>query len=234
LALSGRADREGFYVGQPNRSLGVQMPNIEQSVKAQFAKVFQASDWQLFKGIAEANLREAAYLKTSDMPIERSLKLLARNSRKRLLIGIGVELLLKAIYLKQGYCINKPSRGSSLVFPFSAKDAAGKELLDDQTVMLNDLIQHLPNVVHLRNKELTLKGLKIAKVFRNKEGHGVTCTHVFVASNYTDIASSLATLYQDAFGEKLSVRFSLAPNEAALWRVLPLAGASSGRRRAGE
>lgn len=196
------------------------MLDIERSVKAQFAKVFTDMDWPLFKKMAEANLHEAATLLSKDMRVEHSLKLLARNSRKRLLIGLGVELLLKAIYLKNGYAINRPPKDSSLKFPFLAKDAIGVRLVDDRTIMITDLIEKLQTVVvPLQNKTSTLKGLKIAKVFRNKEGHGVTYTHVFDPTNYTDIASSLVDLYRDAFGEKLSVRFSLAPDEQAVWRV---------------
>lgn len=196
------------------------MSNIEQSVKSQFAKVFAVADWPLFKKMAEANLREAATLLKVAMPIENSLKLLARNSRKRLLIGVGVELLLKAIYLKQGYAINRPPKNSPLEFPFLAEDANGVQLVEDKTVMLNDLIEKLPIVVvPLQNKASTLKGLKIAKVFRDKEGHGVTGTHVFDPTNYTDIASSLVDLYRDAFGERLFVQFSLAPSEKAVWRI---------------
>ena len=195
------------------------MASVEQTIKSQFERVFRTSDWSLFKKIAESNLRDAATLLKSDMPIESSLKLLARNSRKRLLIGIGVELLLKAAYLKNGYVINKPQNDSPLRFPFTHQDANGAVLSADKTVMLNELIQHLPKIIQLQDKESTLKGLRIAKVFRNKEGHGVTSTHTFDASNYTDIASSLAGLYHDAFAQKLLVRFSLAPNEPAHWRV---------------
>lgn len=196
------------------------MPDIERSVKSQFAKVFTVADWPLFKKMAESNLQEATSLLKADMPIESSLKLLARNSRKRLLIGVGVELLLKAIYLKQGYAINRPPKDSPFKFPFLAKDADGVLLVDDKTVTLNDLIEKLSIVVvPLQNKASTLRGLKIAKVFRNKEGHGVTSIHVFDPTNYTDIASSLVDLYRDAFGEKLSVQFSLAPDERAVWRI---------------
>ena len=196
------------------------MPDIEQSVKLQFAKVFTVADWPLFKKMAEANLREAAMLLNADMPVELSLQLLARNSRKRLLIGVGVELLLKAVYLKQGYAINRAPKDNALKFPFLANDAKGVQLADDKTMMLNDLIEKLHMVVvPLQNKSSTLKGLKIAKVFRNKEGHGVTSIHVFDPTNYTDIASSLTDLYRDAFGEKLLVRFSLAPDEQAVWRI---------------
>ena len=196
------------------------MATIEESIKSQFAKVFTYDDWRLFKKMAEANLSEAAKLLKVDMPVEKALQLLARNSRKRLLIGIGVELLLKAIYLKNGYVINRPPQGSPLKFPFLAKDAKGVQLADDKTVMLNDLIEKLSMiVVSLQNKSATLTGLKIAKVFRNKEGHGVTNTHKFDPTNYTDIASSLVELYRDAFDERLVVQFSLAPDEPSVWKV---------------
>lgn len=195
------------------------MPTVEQSVKAQFAKVFTVSDWTLFKKIADANLQEAAKLRKSDIKVETDLKLLARNARKRLLIGVGVELLLKAIYLKYGYRINKPKDKSSFTFPFLIQDVADTELLADETFTLNDLIENLHKVIDLRNKELTKKGLRVAKVFRNKEGHVVTEAHRFDASNYTDIASSLVALYAEAFSERLAVRFSLTPNEKALWKV---------------
>ena len=194
---------------------------IEQSIKAQFAKVFRTPDWWLFKKIAEANLREAAALKKANMPIESPLRLLARNARKRLLIGVGVELMLKAVYLRNGYCINKPEGRSSLKFPFTEHSAAGAPLADDRTFELNKLIQHLHEITSLQNKVLTIKGLKIAKVFRNKEGHGVTAAHAFFASNYQDIESSLVELYRDAFSERLSVHFSLGPRDKAVWRVSP-------------
>ncbi len=195
------------------------MVSIEQRIKAQFGKVFKATDWSLFKKMAESNLSEATKLQKRDMLIDIRHQLLARNSRKRLLIGIGVELMLKAVYLKRGYMINRPPKESPLKFPFSEQAAAGVLLAVDRTFMLDDLITNLPKVVQLQNKGQTINGLKIAKVFRNKEGHGVTSTHAFDASNYTDIATSLSALYQDAFGEKLSVQFSLAPREVAIWQI---------------
>ena len=192
---------------------------IEQEVKSQFEKVFTTSEWGLFKKMAESNLQEAATLSKSDMVIESSLKLLARNARKRLLIGVGVELLLKSIYLKQGYAINSPPTGCSLQFRFLQRDVVGVQLVQDRTFQLNDLIQNLQKIVPLQNKSLTVKGLRIAKVFRNKEGHGVTSAHTFDASNYTDISASLVELYRDVFSETLSVRFSLSKNEPAIWRI---------------
>lgn len=196
--------------------------SIEQEVKEQFARVFYSKDWRLFKKIAESNLREAVKLQKANMQVEASLRLLARNARKRLLIGIGVELLLKAAYLKHGYMINKPADASALTFPFTRSDSQVTDLVADSTYGLNDLIQSFHKLTELQNRPLATKGLRIAKVFRNKEGHGVTPIHRFEASNYRDIEASLIELYRDVFSERLSVRFSFEPNEKGLWAVSTL------------
>lgn len=198
------------------------MSDIEQSVTAQFAKIFRTSDYKLFKAIAEVNLHDAAHLKNANMPIKSSLRLLARNCRKRLLIGVGIELLLKAVFLKNGFCINVPNKTSKeLKPPFKHTQTTDETLKKDKTLSLRELIEHLSKVLTLRDQVVTLNGLKIAKVFRNKEGHGVTRKHKFDSSNYRDIERSLIALYEDAFAERLSVHFSIAPKEPAVWRVSP-------------
>jgi hypothetical protein len=40
--------------------------SIEQSVKRQFARVFAASHWRLFKSMAELYLRRAVFLRKAD------------------------------------------------------------------------------------------------------------------------------------------------------------------------
>ncbi len=130
-----------------------------------------------------------------------------------------VQLLPKVIDLKQDYVINTPPQVSTPRFPRSAQDAAGVQLVPDQTFMLNNLIDRLPNVASLQDKSAVLKGLNMPKVFRNWEGHLVTRARSFDASNYTDIARSLSALYRHAFSERPSLRFSLAPNEKPVWRV---------------
>lgn len=194
------------------------MPSIEAEVKTQFEQVFKSSDWKLFKRVAEVNLREAAYLRSRDMRADESIQLLVRNARKRLLIGVGVELLLKSAYLKHGYAINKPTANAP-AFPFALAGTPLGSLAKDRTFMLNDLVEKLPEVVKLSDRAATLKGLRIAKVFRNKEGHCVTRSHLFDAGNYADIAASLRMLYLDAFGEQLTVRFSVAQGERAAWQL---------------
>jgi hypothetical protein len=198
-----------------------------QSVKSQFEKVFSTSDWKLFKEMAEASLSEAAFLKKSDftrLPDHR--KLLARNSRKRLLIGVGTELLLKAIYLKGGYCINKPRDPSTctLKFPFTSVAAAGEPLNGTETFMLGQLIDNLKKIVKLQNQQqsVVIDGLRIAMVFRNKEGHVVTSQHKFVPESFRAIEKALCALYERAFCERLTVRFSLEAKEKAAWKTVQL------------
>ena len=94
------------------------MLSMEQSVKAQFEKLFDVTDWWLFKTMAELNLKQAAELKKKDMPVPEPYQLVARNSGKRLLIGVGVELLLKSVCLKHGYLINKPKIPGALASPY--------------------------------------------------------------------------------------------------------------------
>lgn len=197
------------------------MSSVEQVVKQQFARVFVVRDWTLFKRMADHYLRTAARLRRTDIEIAPPLKLLARNCQKRLFIGIGTELLLKAIYLKEGFSINKLENGQAGAprFPFKFQQVAGFRQLDDQTYMLNELVQKLHTVPSFAGLPGITRGLTIAKVFRNKEGHGVVDKHTFDLSNYRDIEAALVVLYTTAFGEKLHLRFSVAHGEKAVWRV---------------
>jgi hypothetical protein len=198
------------------------MPSLEQSVRDQFAKVFSTSDWQLFKQMAEIYLSEAAFLKKSSFEVPENRKLLVRNSRKRLLIGIGAELLLKAVYLRKGYCINKPQDAKSpLRLPFTPAEVADVPLNASDTYTLDQLIGQLKKIIKVQNLTLVLNGLRIAKVFRNKEGHVVTYAHRFDPSSFRTIEGALVDLYRSAFHEELTVRFSFTPREKGAWYVAP-------------
>jgi len=74
----------------------VKTASIESEIRKQFAVVLVPDDWSLFKQMAASVLREAAHLMKRDMRVDPELRLHARNCRKRLLIGIGVEFLLGA------------------------------------------------------------------------------------------------------------------------------------------
>lgn len=194
--------------------------SIEQEIKRQFARVFRSTDSPLFKKTADYYFRRAATLRRADIEADVSLTLLIRNIQKRLFIGIGVELLLKALYLRNGFAINKLRDAKALPFPTPLSQASNNDLVDERTYTLNELIDGLPKV----GQQFTdfLRGLKIAKVYRNKEGHVVTAHHQFVRSHYADVESALVGIYERGFAECLSVQFSLAPNERAIWKSRPL------------
>ena len=80
--------------------------DIVNEIKKQYARKLTMTDSRRFKEVGEFYLESAAKLKKKDMRSSK-YKLLLRNSQKRLFIGIGCELLLKAYFLKHGYCINK-------------------------------------------------------------------------------------------------------------------------------
>jgi hypothetical protein len=205
------------------------MPSVEQTIKNQYAKLFAVNDWPLFKEAAEGLLKEAAHIKTADMQFARR-KLLARNSRKRLLIGIGVELLLKSVYLKNGYAINKrQGDGSARDFPFTLAHASTIAMDEADTFTLGTLVGRITEVIKFEDEEAALRGLKIAKVFRNKEGHVVTGAHAFDPANYRDIETSLVLLYEVAFRERLAVRFSMEEDEESAWKVSRLGLKAPGR-----
>ena len=197
------------------------MASVEQTTKANFARVFVQSDWRPFKTVAEFYLERAAHLRKTDMKhIPKIWRLQARNAQKRLFIGIGTELLLKALYLKHGFAINKPSDSASgLAFPFNSDQVASADLARDHTYMLNDLIQNLSKVPAIGKVGTLDRGLRIAKVFRNKEGHVVLPTHTFDPQNYRDVEQSLVGLYSRGFNQTLSVRFSVAAHEKSVWAV---------------
>src|SRR5882762_10484685 len=80
---------------------------IERGIKSQYARIFEKKDWQIFKSVTEYYFSKAAKLRIKDIEFATN-QLLLRNIQKRLFLGIGGELLVKAYFLKSGYYINRP------------------------------------------------------------------------------------------------------------------------------
>lgn len=194
---------------------------VEREIMPQFERVFDATDAPLFKEMADYYFECAARLKKADIKITNDLKLLARNCQKRMFIGVGTELLLKAIYLKHGFSINRIASGQSTppAFPFRFQQLSGLKQVAAQTYMVDRLVDKLHVVLPAADLRRTSRGLLIARVFRNKEAHVVVPKQVFVSANYRDIEVALVDLYLCAFDQILDVRFSLEPNEKAFWTI---------------
>jgi hypothetical protein len=192
--------------------------SIEQEIKGQFSKVFTKTDWAPFKKMADYYFQLASKLKNEDIEIEKKNKLWIRNVRKRLYLGIATELLIKAVYLRKGYNINKPKRGKEINFPELITHLNATDLDETKTYMLDDVIAHFHEIEPSINTKIK-RGLIICKVFRNKEGHISVFWQNFDPQNYTDIEYSIIEIYKICFGQKLTFRISMEPNEKAVFKI---------------
>ncbi|MCK4792850.1 MAG: hypothetical protein KAV87_54475 [Desulfobacteraceae bacterium] len=198
--------------------------SVERSIKDQYA-IFFEEDWFIFKESADYYFETAAKILRKDIQYgKETLKLLRRNVTKRLYIGIGCEHLLKAIYLKNGFCINRlkyNKKSQYPKYPFKIDDIDKNDFKDDDnTLSLNKLIQKLFDIENYGEEKGSIeKGLKISKVFRNKEGHVAVIMHDFEAQNYRDIEISLIGIYRNSFNEDLQLTFSVADGEEANFNI---------------
>lgn len=189
-----------------------------KEIEQQLARQFVATDWPLFKRMADANLSEAAHLRKRDMRVTSVSPLLARNVRKRLLIGLGTELLLKALFLKSGYAINLSIGKGAKPFPTKFQDVVDVPLLS-KTATFDQCLTHLDDVLALQEEQQATEGLKIAKVFRNKEAHSVIDKHPFDAETYRMIELSLVAVYRHGFSEELVVTIAMTKGDKAVWKI---------------
>ncbi len=190
-------------------------PSIESQVKDQFAKIYTCEDWKLFKRGADFYFENAAKVLKKDISYcDDSYKLLFRNINKRLYLGIACELLVKAIYLKNGFSINKFLENNK-EFPQKFSGVSDEELNEKDCFTFNQCIQKLNKVVawDVSSREIVEKGLKIAKIFRNKEVHGIVFNHSYKPESYRIIEESVILSYELEFSENLDFRVSFELNE---------------------
>lgn len=192
------------------------MNNIEQTIKTQYAKIFGFRDVPVFKKMADYYFETAAKILKKDIEVDDPYKLMVRNIQKRLFIGIGTELLLKSIFLKNNFCINSSNKNFKITFPSLLKDIEIEELDESNTQSLNALIDNLPKVIQV-SKEC-IQGLKICKVFRNKEGHVAVLKHKGDAQNYRDIEKTITELYKIAFNQELEFKISFLDDEEYIFK----------------
>lgn len=196
--------------------------SIESEIKNQYSKIFDKSDWMTFKLMADFYFENSAKILKKDISIEEPFKLMGRNIQKRLFIGIGTELLLKSLFLKNGYCINKVKKNKT---PNPNKPIEFNKISDltilnpSDTYSLNSLIDNISNIVTSKNQPEFEKGLKIAKVFRNKEGHVAVLWHKAVRQNYTDIENCIKEIYQKGFKQNLDFKISFLDGETAKFSI---------------
>jgi hypothetical protein len=196
--------------------------NIETEIKNQYSKIFDDLDWRTFKIMADFYFENSAKILMKDISINEPFQLMARNIQKRLFIGIGTELLLKSLFLKNHYCINKVRKKK---LPNPNKPTKFNTIKDlsilnpSDTYTLNSLIDSVSKIVTSNNHSEFEKGLKIIKVFRNKEGHVAVLWHKADRQNYTDIENCITEIYQKGFDEMLNFKISFLDGEPAIFLI---------------
>jgi hypothetical protein len=197
------------------------MVTIEEEIKSQYAKFFEASDWRPFKEMADYYLESAARLMIKHVKYIKN-KRVARNIQKRLFIGVGCELLLKSLFLQRGHCINRPRKKFGILKPpFKIDEINRTDFYHQDTYTIDAMINMTSDVITFSDQSIFIRGMKIAKVFRNKEGHVAVYSHSFEDSNYTDIENALVQIYNEGFNEQLNLQFSVRSGEPAVFEVVP-------------
>lgn len=201
------------------------MSQIVNEVKAQFALVLSFSDWEHLLEVADYHFEEAAKLKKRDIRYSGK-QLLIRNSMKRLHIGIGAELALKAAFLKKGVCVNKFAAGKRPEGyennPIHRLEDLDMELITPKdTFTMGRLIDKYAQVMEVEvNQEFT-DGLHIAMTFRNKEGHTSFPRHAFQPANYRLIENSVKRIYREGFGKELEFLIAMTAQESGVFNIKP-------------
>lgn len=190
---------------------------IVNEIKLQYAAIWDSSNSDWFKQVAEYYLEVAAYLKGRNIK-QRSTNLpslLLRNSQKRLYLGIGCELLIKSFYLKEGYCINllNTSFIGSKTPTHKLEDLNIPDINQNKTFTFDSLINHLKDV-GINNSQIK-RGFQIAREFRNKEGHITSRSHIFDEENYKDIQKAVVSFYDVAFQQKLDFCIAMKGKDVA-------------------
>lgn len=210
--------------------------SLEQKLKSDFKSVFSLKDWKLFKICADRYFATAATIKKRDINRneiifsnkgKKDARLLFRNKRKRLFIGLGCELLIKAYYLKSGFYINKPvnkrGRGKT-AFKFTELDS--KYIDQETTIKFDDLIKGLAELERKSQNKKRVKidseitnSLIIAKIFRNKEAHIITEGHKYNSNDYDEIEKGIIKMYDYWFNENLAFQISFEQNEIGKFKI---------------
>ena len=192
--------------------------SIEAIVKDQYTRFYTLDDSVAFKTTAEYFLRQATRSKKKELKAE-SKQAWLRGMQKRLLIGIGCELLLKSYFLMSGFCINKPILAIATKPPYRIQDINLSDFDFSATYSMYNLLEQLPKIGRFNNHNKIMRGFRIARVFRDNEGHAPVYWHMFNPQNYRDIESALTSFYPEAFSQSFKIQFAIQKGEKSIFDV---------------
>lgn len=93
------------------------------------------------------------------------------------------------------------------------------ELDANDTFTLSRLIDNLKSVIPFSDWPNVEKGLKILKVFRNKEGHVAAIWHKYHAKNYRDIEGAVKLFYSEVFDEEIDFQIFMEAEDKGIFSI---------------
>ncbi len=179
-----------------------------------YSRIYRESDNELFKKNAEKffELYKEFGGKRINLIMEKGLKQFLKDELlSRIFLGIGCELIVKSIYLKNGYVINEVDKSrltKNIHFPFLIKDIPKSCIKGERTYDFKKLNNNLYN---LRPKNVTsedfnkhiIKPLEIARIWRNKETH-IGGGYHRESGEISEIKYALMNIYNLFFKEKFT------------------------------
>ena len=197
------------------------MSNVINEIHSQYTCLLMPDDWLAFRQLAEYHFKIAAKLHKADLELADAPKSML-HSVKRLHIGVGFELILKAAYLKNGKCINVFNRGIEHPHKAPIHDMANmdKTILNaKETYSLSLLIQNYSATFNRLADKRFADGLRVAYLFRSKEGRIACPEQDYNDELYQLVSDAIIKLYQDAFDIELDFQIAIKRKDKGVFKV---------------
>ena len=196
------------------------LKKFKEDLNNKFSKIYSQEDYIVFKKRAEKFLDFFRELKPELTNLNKiGLKNHLENELKsRLFLGIATELILKSVYLKEGYLINivdenklkefkKKNPNKKIEKHFKIFEVPQEFVDKNKTYGINTYLKSFQDFFKELGKNQYLthirKGLEIAKIWRNKEAHAGGGYHYENGQDITEICFSLEYIYKKFFNEHL-------------------------------
>lgn len=184
-----------------------------KDLNGRFSQKYSQKDWKIFKKNADKFFDFFRETFPGSIPLEKLgfRKHIAERLKSRIFLGIGVELLLKSVYLKNGYLINEtqfPKGTRKPNKPYKISEVKENYINKNQTYGIGYYLKNLhiffEKCKHYDSKRYITyvkKGLSIVKIWRDKDTHIGGGYHMQRGSDLIDIQNSLGNIYGNEFNE---------------------------------
>lgn len=166
-----------------------------------FSKKFDQDGWEKLKLRGEKFIRHAFIDKPNEINFDEDApEDFFRLQKFRLMLGLGCELILKSLYLKEGYAINLP-KPNTIHFPVKLEDIGSEDLEGGRTAGGRKLVDNIDKLFGGFYEDIW-KGFEIARQWRNKDIHKGGVYHREGGDDKGKIMTALRNTYDRFFDVK--------------------------------